>query len=293
MRPYNNNEPTMTDIICIGHITKDCIITPDQTAYLPGGTAWYVGCGLAALNKEKKVSFKLLTAMAEADREPVEQLRQMGIEVECLPSPETLYFENRYGADFNNRQQRVLAQAAPFTTKQLKNCDGRFILLGSLLAHDFPLEAFPMLHDKGCLVVDVQGYLREVRGEQVHAIDWKDKLEALKYVDILKVNEYEMEVLTGQTDPRKAALQLAEWGVREVLLTFGSYGSLIYDAEKKEFHDIPAIRPSKLVDATGCGDTYVLGYIFKRAQGASIPEAGLFAAQVSAKKLEASGPLKG
>ena len=34
-----------------------------------------------------------------------------------------------------------------------------------------------------------QGYLREVRGERVYPIDWTDKLEALKYIDILKVNE--------------------------------------------------------------------------------------------------------
>lgn len=35
----------------------------------------------------------------------------------------------------------------------------------------------------------------EVRGERVYPIDWTDKLEALKYIDILKVNEHEMEVL--------------------------------------------------------------------------------------------------
>ena len=56
------------------------------------------------------------------------------------------------------------------------------------------------LSTKGILAVDAQGYLREVRGEKVYPIDWTDKVEALKYIDILKVNEHEMEVLTGQTD---------------------------------------------------------------------------------------------
>lgn len=76
----------MLDILCIGHITKDCIITPQQTSYLPGGTAWYVACGLNAINTDHAVSFKLLTAMAEADQAPVEQLREMGLEVDSLPS---------------------------------------------------------------------------------------------------------------------------------------------------------------------------------------------------------------
>lgn len=282
----------MNDIICIGHITKDKIITPQQVTYLPGGTAWYVGKGLLAVDTEHRLRTSLVTAMATADLQPVEQLRAQGLEVEVFPSPQTLYFENKYGTDFNGREQRVLAVAHPFTLQQLSGLHARYYILGSLLANDFPFEAFPLLHSRGQLVVDVQGYLREVRNQQVHAIDWDDKLKALQYVDVLKVNEYEMEVLTGYNDARKAALQLAQWGVREVLLTFGSYGSLIYDAATRQFHEIPAYPPKQLVDATGCGDTYVMGYVYKRALGASVLEAGQFAAQVSSRKLENSGPLQ-
>ena len=283
----------MLDILCIGHITRDCIITPQQTVYLPGGTSWYAANALIALNKDNDtpVSFELLTAMAPEDMAPVEELRAQGITVTCLPSERTLFFENRYGTDFNSRQQRVLATAAPFTIEQLGQVSAKYIILGSLLANDVPIEAFQLLHQRGCLVVDVQGFLREVRGETVHAIDWAQKREALRYVDVLKVNESEMEIITRMSDPRRAAMRLAEWGVREVLLTFGSNGSLIYDAQHHRFHDIPAVMPRQVVDATGCGDTYVLGYVYRRSQGASIVDAALYAAAVSARKLEASGPL--
>ena len=141
---------------------------------------------------------------------------------------------------------------------------------------------------KGILAVDAQGYLREVRGEKVYPIDWTDKVEALKYIDILKVNEHEMEVLTGQTDIKQAALQLAEWGVKEVLITLGSLGSIIY--AEGTFHKIPAYPPKDIVDATGCGDTYATGYLYMRNKGASYEEAGGFAAAMSTLKLEASGP---
>lgn len=191
----------------------------------------------------------------------------------------------------NNRQQRVLSTAEPFAVDELSEISARYIVLGSLLASDFPLDAIKMLSQRGILVLDVQGFLREVHDEKVYAVDWDDKLEALRHVDILKVNEYEMEVLTGKTEPHEAALMLAEWGVKEVLLTFGSYGSLIYDAENKEFFEIPAFEPLTLVDATGCGDTYVMGYVYKRAQGASIKDAGIFAAKVSTIKLQAPGPI--
>lgn len=62
------------------------------------------------------------------------------------------------------------------------------------------LDVVKYLSGKGILAVDAQGYLREVRGENVYAVDWTDKIEALKYIDILKVNEHEMEVLTGSED---------------------------------------------------------------------------------------------
>lgn len=47
------------------------------------------------------------------------------------------------------------------------------------------------------------------------------------------------------------------------------------------------------MDATGCGDTYVTGYLYMRNKGASYEEAGCFAAAMSTLKLEASGPFNG
>ena len=49
----------------------------------------------------------------------------------------------------------------------------------------------------------------------------------------------------------------------------------------------------ELGDATGCGDTYVLGYLYMRNKGASYKEAGCFAAAMCTIKLEASGPFGG
>lgn len=215
----------MNDICCIGHITLDKIITPKQTTYMPGGTSYYFSHGIRHLKDTK--NYKLVTALAPSEYKAVEDMRAKGIQVEVLPSKKTVYFENIYGENQDDREQRVLAKADPFTVEELKNEEARFFHLGSLLSDDFSLEVVKLLSSKGKLAVDAQGYLREVRGEQVYPTDWKDKKEALKYIDILKVNEHEAEVLTGFTDPKQAAMQLAEWGVKEVLLTLGSLGSII------------------------------------------------------------------
>ena len=279
----------MKGICCIGHITLDKIVTPLKTTYMAGGTSFYFSHAISHLKNYQ--NYKLITSLASSEYQSADDIRNLGIEVQVIPSKKTVYFENIYGNNPDERTQRVLAKADPFTIENLKDAEADIFHLGTLLADDFSLDVIKYLSTKGILSADAQGYLREVRGEKVYAIDWAEKKEALKYIDILKVNEKEMEVLTGHRDPEKAALQLAEWGVKEVLITLGSLGSLIY--AEGEFHRIPAFPPKDVVDATGCGDTYAAGYLYMRNQGASYYDAGCFAAAMSTLKLEHHGPFSG
>ncbi|MCQ2246254.1 MAG: PfkB family carbohydrate kinase [Bacteroidaceae bacterium] len=278
----------MKKICCIGHITLDKIITPAATTYLNGGTAYYFAHGMSNL---KDPNFQLVTSLAESELSAVEEMRQKNIDVIVFPSEHTVYFENKYGENQDNRTQRVLAKADPFKVDQFIPIKADYYHLGSLLADDFPFELVRYLSTKGIVSLDVQGYLRKVVGKDVVATDWTWKREILKYVDILKVNEHEMYVLTGENDVRKAAEKLAEWGVHEVVITEGSLGSFIYSNDK--LIEIRAYPPTEVVDATGCGDTYMTGYLYMRAQGASIRESGCFAAAMSTLKLEGFGPFNG
>lgn len=279
----------MKDICCIGHITHDHIITPDHQVEQNGGTAFYFAYAINQL--PPAVSFQLVTAMAQSDMQAVDRMRLKGIDVVCHPSRHTVFFENKYGANQNNRTQKVRAKADPFTVDQLQGLEARMFHLGSLLADDFSPEVVRLLAQRGRVSIDVQGYLREVRGEDVFAVDWSDKLEVLRHTDILKLNEHEMEAITGLTNPRMVARQIAQWGVREVVITLGSYGSLIYT--DGQYVEIPAYKPQQTVDATGCGDTYSAGYLYCRAQGLSPLESGRFAAAMCTLKLEHSGPFTG
>ena len=278
----------MKKICCIGHITLDKIVTPKATTYLNGGTSYYFAHGISHLDSS---NFQLVTSVAESEMNAVEELRKKGIDVVVFPSKKTVYFENKYGENSDNRTQRVLAKADPFKVDQFITTKADYYHLGSLLADDFPFELVRYLSTKGIVSLDVQGYLRKVVGESVEAVDWTWKRETLKYVDILKVNEHEMKVLTGEDNVYRAAETLANWGVNEVIITEGSLGSFIYSGGKMvEIHAYP---PKQIVDATGCGDTYMTGYLYMRANGASFREAGCFAAAMSTLKLEDFGPFSG
>lgn len=276
----------MKEICCIGHLTRDKIITPESTVYMAGGTSFYFANALNHLPQE--VSFQLVTKVGEESMPEIEKMREVGIDVLCYPSRHSVYFENKYGANTNRRTQRVLAKADPFTVDEVKDLEAKVFHLGSLLADDFSPEVVRTLKGRGLISIDVQGYLREVRGESVHACPWKDKEEILAMTDILKLNEYEMQVITDSNDPHTVARKLSDLGVREVVLTFGNYGSLIYT--DGQFFEIPAYKPRRVVDATGCGDTYSAGYLYSRAQGLSCKESGKFAAAMCTLKLEQHGP---
>lgn len=278
----------MHDLCCIGHITLDKIVTPKNTVHMAGGTAFYFSHAIKHFND---IDYSLITALAESEMKEVDKLRSEGIDVSVMPSKYSVYFENIYEENQDNRTQRVLAKADPFTIDHLKDARARIFHLGSLLADDFSLEVVKHMAEKGLVSADSQGYLREVHDKEVYAVDWTGKEEALKYIHFLKANEHEMEVLTGHKDVAGAALKMSGWGVKEVLITLGSLGSVIYDG--KTFHKIPAYKPREVVDATGCGDTYMTGYLYQRAKGASIEEAGRFAAAMSTLKIEASGPFNG
>ena len=276
----------MKDICCIGHITRDKIITPHKTVYMAGGTSFYFAYAFAQLPKE--VSFQLVTKVADDSEATISDMRRAGIDVKVYPSRQTVFFENKYGHNMNDRTQRVLAKADAFTTAEMDDIEAKIFHLGSLLADDFSPEVVRLLSAKGRLSIDAQGYLREVKGENVHAKDWHDKRDILAMTDFLKVNEHEMEAITGLTDAREAARQLAEWGVKEVLVTLGSEGSIIL--AEGQFYEIPAYAPRRIADATGCGDTYSAGYLYCRSQGESYEAAGKFAAAMCTLKLEHSGP---
>ena len=255
---------------------------------MPGGTAYYFAKALSNFDDK---SFSLITAIGEDNNYVAEELKGEKIDVEVIPSKNSVYFENKYASNMSDRKQRVLAKADPFTVENLSDAKAKIFHLGTLLADDFSFDVIKDLSQKGKVSIDIQGYLRKVEGDQVIAVDYPLKEEAMPYIHFLKANEKEMEVLTGETDPYKAARILADWGCKEVLLTFGEKGSLIYAEDT--FYEIPAIEAKEVVDTTGCGDTYMAGYLYKRSKGASYEEAGTFAAAMCTLKLSDKGPFTG
>ncbi len=277
----------MYDICCIGHITSDKIVTSNAVKYMAGGTAFYFSCALSNLNTR----YLLVTALATAEMHYVDDLKNKGVNVKVQPSKHTVYFENVYADDQDQRTQNVLQTADAFTMDQLTDVDAKIFHLGPLLADDISVSLIKTLSTKGRVSLDVQGYLRKVENQKVLAVDWPQKKEALQYIDIVKADVGELQALTSCDSVEEGAKLLADWGVKEVVITNGSKGSLIYSDDT--FYSIPAYKPKIVADATGCGDTYMAGYLYQRLKGAKLQQSGEFAAAMAGLKTETSGPFLG
>lgn len=277
----------MYDICCVGHITSDKVVNTRGELYQPGGTAYYFSCALSRL----RVKYLLATALANAELHYVEGLRGKGIEVMVQPSTHTVFFENIYAEDQDHRTQNVLQKADPFNIDQFLEVNARVFHLGPLLADDISVDLIKTLAGKGLVSLDIQGYLRRVENKKVYAADWLDKSEALPYITILKADVAELQALTGYDKLEDGVSFLTSLGVKEVVITNGSHGSVIW--HEGQLYTIPAYEPELVVDATGCGDTYMAGYLYQRIQGADVETAGNFAAAMAGLKTANAGAFTG
>lgn len=81
----------------------------------------------------------------------------------------------------------------------------------------------------------------------------RNMTEPLNMVDILKVSDEELPLLTGCTDPEKGSARLADQGVRLVLVTLGAEGAF-YRFDGHTGH-VPGV-PCQVGDTNGSGDTF-------------------------------------
>lgn len=97
------------------------------------------------------------------------------------------------------------------------------------------------------------------------AVDWMRR--PLDQVDILKISDEEMELLSGCSDPQTCSQALAEKGISLVLITLGSQGVFYRFGEHTGI--VPGVA-TQVADTNGAGDTFfgaVLSQLSRRPQG--------------------------
>lgn len=111
-------------------------------------------------------------------------------------------------------------------------------------------------------------------------------LEHASGANLLLPNASEAHALTGDSDPERAARELAG-RFDEVVVTLGPAGALWTDGD--EVLRAAAVPVDAVVDSTGAGDAFAAGFLTARARGASTAEALAAGCRLAARAVTTLG----
>ena len=273
------------DVAMIGHFAVDKITTADgKTTPAHGGAVYYGAISLARLGYKVAV----ITRLHRDDFWRLDEIRDEGIEVLAEEALETAGMENIFTTeDRDKRTCKPLGFAGPFAVEEIPDIDASLRLVIPILAGEVDLPTLEAIARRGPIGLDVQGFVRFAEGDEIVFRDWPEKAEGLQHVRWLKVDDTEAEVLTGLTDLRAAARELALLGPEEVLITHKN-GVLVY--ANGTFYT-GSFTPKQVLGRTGRGDTCFTAYCAKRLS-VEPGEACRYAAAVTSLKMESAGPFR-
>jgi sugar/nucleoside kinase (ribokinase family) len=279
------------DACVIGPVARDInTIGEVEHAPRPGGAAYYSTMVYIHLGLRAAV----LTKVAAAD-EPVllEELRGAGATVVNRATATTTTFRNIYPVEnADARLQRVDARAEPLRCEDLPPIRARIWQIGPLTDQDVDPAIIARCAEAGGAVgIDLQGLTRRIVAGKVEASDPLRGADQLHHVDVLKADEEEILSYTGGATVDEAIARVRAAGAREVLITRGSRGSVVFaDGAALEVEPVP---PRRIADATGCGDTYLAAYMAHRLTGAGRAECARFASAAASLNIETLGAFRG
>jgi adenosine kinase len=121
-------------------------------------------------------------------------------------------------------------------------------------------------------------------GQGMPMFDGNELKRFIEQATWVTVNDYEWQLLKERTGFDIADVTAR---VKALIITRGGEGSQIHTREK--VHEIPAAKPEKLSDPTGCGDAYRAGLLYGLMQNADWEITGRIASLMGAIKIAQHG----
>ena len=278
------------EIVVVGHLSRDLIITPEtRRELLGGGTAYAMlspkigafGSGIISrVGSDFDESYKI-SLIASG-------LNLTGLHYE---GSHTTRFVNEYDAN-GVRTQRVEALAPQITPSDFSDEHRRasIVHFSPLSCNEIDEDCYDIAREEGALIsLDAQGYLRSIADDcLVTPKRWSESKKILGKVDVAKLHDSELMTINADESELSAVSHILDLGPRIVIITRDHRGSTIYTRNTQV--DIPLVLANAQVDSTGCGDTYAIGFLLEYMRSANVARAGLFAATCSSFNVETMGP---
>lgn len=280
----SRKENTKADIVVVGDFARDRLVFRGQVELSSGGAVYY---GATALQR-MGIRVAVITRLAKQDFHLLSELRREGITVYAQPAPQTSGLENIYTTEnMDRRTCRLIGSAGFFDMNDIPRISAQVFLIGPIMSGIVDIPLVRKLSTTGSVALDAQGFVRKCRGDDVILTDWPEKEEGLALAKVLKLDDAEAEVLTGETDRFSALKKLSKYGPSEIMLTRADGVTVYVDGE---LFEAPFV-PRKVIGRTGRGDTCLAIYLGRRLTS-SAKDACRFAAAATSLKMERPGPLQ-
>jgi sugar/nucleoside kinase (ribokinase family) len=281
----NKPDTKSYDLLFAGNLTRDTVITPQGTTVRDGGAVIYGVHAAARLGARTAVVARL----GKDDRRADKGFLGEGIDFYPVFAEHSTLLTLHYPTgDPDTRTLSVTATAGRLGPADIAGLEARGNVISGTLREEAGLDFFQAarLLAGEFLAVDVQGFVRDVRGDSLVHTPWQEMTAVLALVDILKSDKVEAEFLTGETYLGKASRSFTDLGPREILLTHRD-GLMVYAGGREDF--FPFTSKSQ-IGRSGRGDTCLGAYAAMRL---TLPphEAGKWAAAAASLKVERPVPL--
>ncbi|MBK9141436.1 MAG: histidine kinase [Candidatus Melainabacteria bacterium] len=266
----------MSDVLCLGEILVDWVCTtvgaelPDAESFTkaPGGAPANTAVGLARQGVD--TAFIGRVSKDEFGIWLKSVLRENGINVDCTIEDSQAQTRMAYVVTTSTGDRklaefsRISCADTRLTAEDLKPelfKNASVLHFGSISLIEEPARsatrrAVELARENGMLI----SYDPNVRLSLWPSPEACRKaiLDSLSWADIVKINEPELEFLTGKTDLKEAEKLRSENGLSLFIITLDSRGAFF--ATPKTARTIPGFS-IKLVEATGAGDGFNAGIL--------------------------------
>jgi hypothetical protein len=270
-------------LVLIGPACEDLIIIGDKESSKVGGASFF-----QSFVYEEHYDDYL--AILNASNEGLIDEFPDKSKVKLILKDETHHFINEYPDKDNLDMRKQLTNFAdiPILADEIKNIleeceidDGDIdaFVLTPLNSNDFPIETLKFLKTFDVpIFISLQGFLRFKDENNSMILKLSDDI---KYVfdisDTIFMDEGEFDIIKCE-----------KFEGSTLVITNGSKGSRIIDSNDTTIK-INAVKCNNIVDATGCGDTYMAAYISARLKNKTFKNSADFASMIASQKLENFG----
>ena len=273
-------------LVLIGPACEDLIIIGDKENSKVGGASYFQSFVYEEFNED-------YLAIVNASSEDLINSFPDKSKVKLILKDETHHFINEY-PDKDNldiRRQSTNFANVPILSDELKNIfeeceidndDIDAFVLTPLNSNDFPIETLEFLKSFDVpIFISLQGFLRFKGEDNLMILKLSNDLGIVFDIsDTIFMDESEFDIIKSE-----------KFEDSTLVITNGSKGSRIIEVDNTSIK-INAVKCDNIVDATGCGDTYMAAYISAILNNKTLIESGDFASMIASKKLENYGPYK-